>query len=88
MTTKNSVMYEQYKSMTSEYLYQIYDTCSATKMKAFEECRRLQKEMNGYAARIKKCGTYFFIYAFKYVENGKEHLCYMTGRNVYKFALE
>ena len=57
-------------------------------MKAFEECRRLQKEMGGYAARVRKCGSFFFTYAFKYMEGEKECLCYMTGRNVYKFALE
>jgi hypothetical protein len=88
MTKKNNAMVVEYNRMTAEYLYQIYTTCSAAKMQAYEQCKALQKEMGGYAARVRKCGSSFFTYAFKYMENGKEHLCYMTGRNIYKFALE
>lgn len=88
MTKKEFGMLTEYNRMTAEYLYQVYDRCSAAKMEAWEACRKLQADINGYAARIRKCGSYFFTYAFKYVENGREHLCYMTGRNVYKFAIE
>ena len=88
MTKKQSGMVAEYLNMTAEYLYQIYDKCSKNKMIAYDACRRLQAEMEGYGARIKKCGSYFFVYAFKYMEDGKECLCYMTGRNTYKFAIE
>ena len=88
MTKKQENMLDSYKRMTSEYLYQIYKSCSAAKMEAYDACRRLQNEMKGYAGRVEKCGSFFFTYAFKYMENGKEYLCYMTGRNTYKFCID
>lgn len=88
MTKKNGAMLAEYNRMTATELYDIYNNVSRNKIIAFKECRKLQHSMNGYAHRVKKCGTFFFVYAFKYMKGGQEYLFYMTGRNNYTFPVE
>lgn len=89
MTKRQEMIYTGYKMSNIQDINGAYKNCSAAKKAAYNACRKLQYEMNGYDGRITGAGTYHFSYAFRFRnESGKECLCYCTHMNNYMFVIE
>lgn len=84
-TTKRAqgFIYSYAKAKAGSTLYTVYTKPSDDKQKAWEYCRRVMSELNGYDMRITGKGTYTFSCAFKFRENGRVFLAYFTAYNTY-----
>lgn len=88
MTKKQLGMLESYRRATAEELSDVYTRWSNAKERAWDYCESLRQDLNGYDARIPSANTFQFTYAFKYVEEGKLYLCYVTAANESRFCIE
>lgn len=69
---------------TQKTLYDIYKTVSHNKVKAYNDCLILCRELNGHDYKVCSGNTFNFTFAFRYTDTtGKEMLCYMTASNTY-----
>lgn len=89
MTKKERAMLSAYRGATATELYHVYDSCSKAKRDAFEQCRAIQCDWNGYDGKIVSANTWQFTYAFRYkTADGNEWLHYETANNTYDFPIE
>lgn len=80
--------YEFYRNYYGERtLWDAYRNPSVAKENAYRYCLNLKDEKNGYDGTVCGASCHFFSYAFKYMEDGIEHLMYITHANDYDFAL-
>lgn len=70
-----------------ESIYSIYERPSQKKFNANEYCKQLKKELNGVKYCLLGHNSDFFSVGFKFEENGKQYLAYITHANNYKIAL-
>lgn len=88
MTKKQMGLYENYKRAWAQTLDDVYGRYSVAKAKAMDYCYNLQSELKGHDGRICSWNTFQFTYAFRYEEDGKQMLAYITANNDYYFQIE
>ena len=93
-TTKQAKRFiEEYQESTNTTLYGWYTTFSAKKQKAFEKCKTVARECNGYGLKIISANTSFFTFAFMCddvnITTGEieNMLCIITKANNYAIKL-
>ena len=69
-------------------LYEIYNNYSWRKEKAFDYCKSLLKEKNGFDACFCGHNCMVFTYAFLFKEGDTTYLCYITPSYDYKIKYE
>ena len=88
MTSKEKSMYNNY--LYADYcseLWEVYGSFSHAKVNAMEYCKRLQREKNGYGAKIVSHNTFMFTYAFKYDKDDHTYMMYITPSYDYDFEV-
>ena len=93
MNKKQQGLLNHYEYSFNRYgnrgLYNVYGSCSQAKRNAFDYCRNLQYEKNGYNGTIVSANGWMFTYGFKYTdEAGNEHLMYITKDHDYDFVID
>ena len=78
MTKKNAGIVASYNRGGYTELSQCYGRYSTKKSKAWDYCKALCKEKNGNGLKILSRNVYQFTAAFKYEENGKQYLMYIS----------
>ena len=90
--TKNSkkaqAIINAYNRSTDTELYHVYGTFSRAKAEAFDDCKVLEREYDGYDGRITGASNYFFSYTFRYMKDDKEWMMYVTHANNITFCLD
>lgn len=75
-------IYNNYQRATARTLYDVYDSFSQAKAKAFDYCQKLQADHNGKDGRIIGANGFKFSYGFTYKdEQQKTHFVYITASN-------
>jgi hypothetical protein len=64
-----------------------YTNPSWRKVEAYERWRQACKDLKGTDFRITGASSHFFSLAFKYMNEGKETLVYVTHANIYEIEL-
>lgn len=75
----------------NSYLYDIwqcYERPSYRKVRAYEYCKNLCAEMNGWGFTIISYNTCMFSIGFKYKKDGKTMFHYETNKTTLDFAIE
>ena len=78
MTKRNAGIVESYKRGGYSSLEQCYGKCSNAKREAWDYCKALCQKKDGSGLKILSRNVYQFTAAFKYKENGKSYLMYIT----------
>lgn len=81
--------YNHYKKLNDgSSLYKIYKSWSEEKEDAFNRCRKLKSNLNGFDACLCGHNCDKFTYAFLFIEDNKTYLAYITKDNDYKIEYE
>lgn len=93
MTKKQERLLNQYQQSINFYgfrtsLLEVYSSFSLEKANALRNCIQRRLEVDGYGATIVSASSHFFTYAYKFIQDGKEWLCFETHANTYKFCIE
>ena len=59
-------------------LYQVYGSYSSNKVEAFEYCKRMEKDFDGWAGHIASYNKNEFTYNFLFEMNGKKYLMHIN----------
>jgi len=65
---KDKTVSQQYRWSDKDELYKAYGRCSAEKMKAWEHCKELCKEYEGWGLKILGANCYQFSAGFLFTE--------------------
>lgn len=87
MTKAQKAMLDSYNRSSDTELWHVYGRCSQAKYNAMDYCKNLMYEKSGYDGRITSYNTFRFSYAFRFIENGIEHLMYITHDHNRQFAI-
>lgn len=87
MTKKQQTMYDSYCRANTTELWQVYNNFSSAKQRGMDYCKELQYKLDGYDGRITGHSCHFFSYAFRYMVNDEEWMCYCTHANDYNFKI-
>ena len=88
MTRNEQSLYRNYCRATAKHLTDVYKSYSKEKFDAFKSCVKRCVRYGGYDARICTANGFMFTYAFKYMKDGAERMCYITRNNMYDFEIE
>ena len=88
MTKKQEALLDNYRRATATKLADVYKSWSAAKERGWNYCENLRAQLGGYGVRVPSANTFQFTYAFRFMLNGQEWLCYCTASNDYKFCIE
>ena len=80
-TNYNATManaYHRYKMSDTTELWQAYEKPSYNKQNAFNYCKKLQADNNGYNLRIIGFNCHNFSVGFMFEKDGKKHFAYIT----------
>lgn len=58
----------QYRLSNMDELYKAYGRCSAAKMRAWENCKKLCKEYNGWGLKVLGVGSWQFSAGFLFAD--------------------
>ena len=78
MTKRDAGVIESYNRSSYTELSQCYGSYSSKKQNAWNYCKELCMSKNGSGLRILSRNVYQFTAAFKYEENGKQYLMYIS----------
>ena len=70
--------YDAYKRSSSYELYDVYGSYSAAKARAWDQCKELMKDHDGYGLKIVSANGYQFTAGFMFEEDGKEMFMYIS----------
>lgn len=70
--------YEVYKRSTSYGLYDVYDSYSADKGRAWKYCEELMQKFNGTGLKVISANGWMFTAGFMFEEDGKTMFMYIT----------
>ena len=70
--------YDAYQRSTSYELYDVYGTYSAAKAKAWDYCKSLMYQFNGYGLKVISHNGYQFTAGFMFEEDGKTMFMYIS----------
>lgn len=77
----NARMENAYRSYNYSNMFELWDAygrCSQSKRNAWEYCKALMNEKNGYGLKVISANTFQFTAGFEYEENGKNMFAYIT----------
>lgn len=77
----------QYQKASACSLYEVYNTFSQYKARAFDYCKELQAKLCGEFGRVASACVMYFAFAFIFDYEGQKYLCYITKSNNYKIKL-
>ena len=78
MTKRNQGIVKSYERSEKSNLNQCYGRFSKAKADAWEYCKELCKSKDGSGLKILSANVYQFTAGFKYEENGKQYLMYIS----------
>lgn len=70
--------YDAYKNSTAYELYDVYGRYSAAKAKAWDYCKELMYQFNGYGLKVIHANGYQFTAGFMFEEDGKTMFMYIS----------
>ena len=89
MTQRERYMVENYFKSNKTELSQCYRKCSPNKRRAYQHCRHLMDEDNGFRFRIISHDSFNFTCAYLYINNYSDmYLKYFTSFRTYLIKLD
>ena len=76
-----SPAFGRYCDSSDERLGQVYDTWSDEKQEAYENTKKIQKELDGYDYRIISHNGWAFTCGFKFKMENVVYFCYITANH-------
>ena len=78
MTKRNENIVRRYERSDKYELYQCYGSISSAKLKAWEYCKELCYKKSGTGLKVISYNGFQFTAGFKYEEDGKLYLMYIS----------
>ena len=73
------INYKDYwDNLKRKNLFDVYNSCSSAKIKAWEYCKELEKKFNGNNLSIASFNTFGFSATFDFEHDGENYLMYIT----------
>ena len=88
MNKRQQSILEAYNNSNLETLHECYGSWSWAKENAYNYCKRLCADKNGYGFTIIGYNIFMFTIGFKYRKDGKEYLHYESNKTTLDFCIE